>query len=202
MTRQETLLASKAQEPNHMLRVFGGLQHLKGNREPYFSITGEVVNLKRRGDDAIEECGAIHDEILQSFPQFADIVALHLSDIDGIPMHAEANGWYHLAGALPENGGAKYHMGNQQHNAKTDGECLEIFAKHMRVTTMESVRVLGDVIEAAYPKEGCSYDWKAARVWFAEWAKAQEARWKAEADACIAKHGLVVYGDGAKGDLA
>src|SRR4029077_3419483 len=38
--------------------------------------------------------GAIGDTLARYFPEIAPIAALHLSDPDGAPMHAEANGWY------------------------------------------------------------------------------------------------------------
>jgi len=110
--------------------VYGGLHHIKGNHAPYFSLT--YWEHRKGFPNQCQSGGAGHERILEYYPQFADLAALHLSDIDGVPMHAESNGWYNLAGALPDNAG-------------------EI--------------------------------------------RQQEPRWKQEADACIARHGLVVYGD-------
>ena len=42
--------------------------------------------------------GADHDTILAVAPELAPIVAAHLADPDGVPMHAEANGWYFYSG--------------------------------------------------------------------------------------------------------
>lgn len=47
--------------------------------------------------------GCMHDKVLEYFPEMADIVALHLSDIDGMPMYAVENGWYHITREF-ENG--------------------------------------------------------------------------------------------------
>jgi hypothetical protein len=70
--------------------------HLPGNARPYFSVTGEERNLRRIEENQVEACGAMHDEIVKHFPELAPIVALHLSDDTGTPMHAVANGAYHL----------------------------------------------------------------------------------------------------------
>jgi hypothetical protein len=48
---------------------------------------------QRQGRD-IDFGGADHETLLKHFRGLAPIVALHLSDPDGTPMHAEANGWY------------------------------------------------------------------------------------------------------------
>ena len=47
----------------------------------------------------ISSGGADHDLILSVAPELAPIVTAHLSDTDGTPMHAEANGWYFYSGA-------------------------------------------------------------------------------------------------------
>ena len=73
------------------------LYYIKGNKVPYFSITGEIwksVNGKRIGRDCIA-CGCIHEEIIKHFGnKYNDIINLHLSDINGGPMYAVENGWY------------------------------------------------------------------------------------------------------------
>lgn len=72
--------------------------HMEGSfksQRPYFSVTGTDRDLRYR--DSMSS-GAIHETILQVFPELAPIVALHLSDDNGVPMHAEANGWYWAGG--------------------------------------------------------------------------------------------------------
>ena len=56
-----------------------------------FAITGETI-LNGRFDTG----GCIHDTVLKHFPEFQQFVDLHLSDYSGAPMHAIANGFYHL----------------------------------------------------------------------------------------------------------
>lgn len=64
---------------------------LRGNAAPHFTITADVLV-----SGHMIAGGAMHDTIVEHFPQFADLVALHLSDHNGVPMHAEANGAYYL----------------------------------------------------------------------------------------------------------
>lgn len=180
--------------------VEGGLNYLRGNRAPYFSLT---YTQHRKGFP--NQCwsgGAGHEAILKYFPRFADLAALHLSDIDGEPMHAEANGWYWLAGALG-GAGETYHGGNGKiqhwltdgafdgYRDSTPDECLAMFAQRCRIPLDEAQTIAHQVRHAAGPDN----DWAAAR---AEWATimgTMRPRWKAEAEACIATHRLRVYGD-------
>lgn len=216
---------------NLTLRVEGGLEYIRGNSAPYFSLTATI---HRKGFP--NQCwsgGCQHDIILKHYPRFANLAALHLSDIDGKPMHAEANSWYNLAGALPDNAGQRYHVGNSErhfpkpegaprrgswdntdYRKPTESECLGILADHLRITLAEASELRDTVIgwamegmvlrqqaeEAGASAAGVyksvgKYDWEHARAEFGKWIKRQAPRWKAEADACIAKHGLVVCGD-------
>lgn len=205
--------ASNGRQLNDTLRVLGGLDYIRGNQSPHFSLTMER---RPKGSGHINSCGCDHETILKYYPQFADLAALHLSDIDGVPMHAEANGWYDLAGALPEHGGQQYHAGNSQRNfPKPDGaprrgewdnteyrnptpdECLQIFADHVRcdLDTAREVARMVEVAATRYDNGEPLYEWNRGRARFKEWIKAQRPRWKAEAEACIARHGLKVYGD-------
>ena len=72
------------------------LVKLGGNEKAYFSITGEVYNprSRRRGGDGCIMGGAIHDVIVSYWPHLQPLVNIHLSDIDGVPMHAAANAAY------------------------------------------------------------------------------------------------------------
>ena len=58
----------------------------------YFSITFEIAWRNR-----VDCCGAGEEYIRKHFGnQFDDALALHLSDTDGIPLHALENGFYYL----------------------------------------------------------------------------------------------------------
>jgi hypothetical protein len=71
-----------------------GLDKL-GDQTPYFTVTGAAWSA-RPGRMAAEPdmCGQLHGIIRRVFPSLADVIALHLSDPDGVPLHALANGWY------------------------------------------------------------------------------------------------------------
>jgi hypothetical protein len=74
--------------------------HQLGDQRPYFSVVGELWQSKgwyKNGQDGrLRECGMLHERILKAFPQLAPIIALHLADEDGVPMHAVENGRYWL----------------------------------------------------------------------------------------------------------
>lgn len=117
-----TKLISKGTE---LLIVKAKLSHLKGNKSPYFSITGDIWKYNQElemktGRDCIVG-GCIHEEILKAFPNMADLVALHLSDIDGSPMYPVENGWYYLQNPQTYN--------------------LSVTAKHLRVSLEEALRI-------------------------------------------------------------
>jgi hypothetical protein len=76
------------------LTVKAELIKLGGNSYAHYSITGTVKKLDKRYRDPVITCGAIHEIILEHFPDLAPIVKVHLSEPDGVPMHAEANSRY------------------------------------------------------------------------------------------------------------
>lgn len=157
---------------------------IRGNGKPHFSLTmASWVNGRHDGD------GADHKPLVAIWPELQPLADLHLSDIDGVPMHAEANGWYWLAGAVEGGFQQQYHGGSGDW-AKTPAECLEIFAKYVRVSLDEAAKIRDFYVVIA-ARHGA----KSARADFAKWIVAQGPRWKAEADKCIADLGLVVYGD-------
>ncbi len=157
----------------YTMKVEGGLHYIRGNSKPHFSITADI---RENGREYMGGC--CHPEIEERFPgQFSDLIALHLSDIDGTPMYAVENGYYWAAGA---NGGnqQQYHGGNGT-SPRTRYECAEILAKHLRISVQDAEALAARGTKAAV----------------AETVEASRVRWNAEALACIAKHGLVVYGD-------
>lgn len=105
-------------------------------------------------------------------------------------MHAEANGWYWLAGAMG-GAGERFHGGNNA-SRKTADDCLRIFAKHCRITLAEAEEIRRAVRVAALTAGG---QWAEGRIRWSEIMEAMRPRWKAEAEACVAHHELRVYGD-------
>lgn len=201
---REPLLASRGFPAGHdgynvplVCKVHGGLHYIKGNSAPYFSLT---YDQHRKGfPNQASSGGTGHDYILKYWPQFADLAALHLSDIDGVPMYAEANGWYKLAGSLPDAFGEQYHSGNsQQHfpdgyRLPTGDECLAMFAEHCRIPLAEARKIRQSIMTRGMNAKDNRL--AIAKAELAAIMDTMRPRWKAEADACIAKHGLRVYGD-------
>jgi hypothetical protein len=191
----------------HRFIITAEAEHLSGNSQGHFSVTAEVPNL--RGTD-IERGGCMHREILLAWPAVKPIVDLHLSDMDGAPMYAEANGWYQMAGALG-GAGEEYHAGNSErqiyradgsfeaYRKPTPDECLQSVADHLRIS-LDDARNLRDVcqqkhaetIEAGKTRTD-EFTWealqkharKAARTMFAAFVRCQAERWQAEAKAAL-----------------
>ena len=72
-------------------------------------VTGELYYERQDNDgcffgDEPDECGMVHDRILQAFPWLRSLIDLHLSDArTGAPVHALDNGWYWLQEDDPNN---------------------------------------------------------------------------------------------------
>ena len=73
-----------------------------GINDDRISITGEVYYERQDNDGYFfgnepDDCGMVHDRILQAFPWLRQLVDLHLADArTGAPMYALDNGWYWL----------------------------------------------------------------------------------------------------------
>ena len=122
------MLRSKAIAGGKKLLYAKGQLTKIGEQAPYFSITGEIWHRKASGGKDLRYRGAfaggcLHEEILKAWPDLSDLVALHLSDIDGAPMHSVENGWYW-------NGGTKW----QEYKRET-------LADHLRISPEEADRV-------------------------------------------------------------
>jgi hypothetical protein len=87
---------------NYKLLIKGGLHFIKGNKKPYFSLTADYILNGRH-----ESGGCNHELIMKHAPEFKDLIDLHLSDIDGVPMHALENGWYWMGRTKWEKGNVK-----------------------------------------------------------------------------------------------
>lgn len=109
-------------EGGHKWRIMvrAELVHRDGNARPYFSITGEIKYKAKNNRWVDTAAGAIHDEIVHHLPQLAPLVAVHLSDDRGVPMHCYANAAYWA-------GHTKYQKRDLAH-----------LARHLRVTETQA----------------------------------------------------------------
>lgn len=75
-----------------------------GINDDRISVTGEVYYERQDNDESFfdkepDDCGMVHDRILQAFPWLRQLIDLHLADArTGAPMYALDNGWYWLRG--------------------------------------------------------------------------------------------------------
>lgn len=152
-----------------LVRTLNGLPIVITVRaDGYFSVT---ATHDRAG-------GCMHAEVIQAAPELSTLVALHLSDATtGVPMHAEANGWYWVAGALGGLG-QRFHGANESdRTTRTTDECARILADHVRADDLTVRAILGNVKSMAD-----MFGNVAARNWWQEWIKSQAARWSTEAE--------------------
>lgn len=120
----------------------------------YFSITAA----------GYQRWGCLHDEILEYAPNLKLFVDLHLSKLDGEPIHAEANGWYWLAKASGEP---------QEYGPDEDVlTCTERFRIHARIDLPRCLAIINRIENSEDPR--------------ACWSKIcdeMRPRWKKEAEA-------------------
>jgi hypothetical protein len=120
------------------LKVNASLVKLAGNDYPFYSITGSVELMDKRYREPVITCGAIHDTIAQHYPELAPLIAVHLSAVDGVPMHAEANARY-WAGLCTYSDGRPMEEYNR-----------EVLAQHLRITPEEADQTRAAMIKG-YP---------------------------------------------------
>ncbi len=177
-----------------LIKAFGGLNFLRGNKSPYFSLTGEIWEHGR-----VDVCGMIHDEILALWPELQPLADLHGSDMDGVPSYAAENGWYWAGGYRQWNKGGK-----------NDPPSAFILARHLRIPEYSASEVSATMLMhgamAELPPEEEPFlrpfmDEAGIRHFiikaeFARFCDSLKPRWKQEAEKCIADLGLKVFGDG------
>ena len=162
-------LTTKNQDPLNYIEA-NAILHKIGNQKPYFSLTGRIVE---KGEESVS--GTIHEEILKVFPEIADIASLHLSDIDGKPMHSFENGKY-WAGFTdyqdekPEHLASHWRIGKQR-SQELMYEALVDKCNEIKADTGEDI--LPDTL-------------------LKDFHDRQIPRWKQEADAVIRKYKLEI----------
>lgn len=89
-----------------------------------FAITADIYKAGKPKTDRYHiSGGCCHEEIIEAFPEFKIFVNLHLCDYKGIPMHAVANGYYHM---------------REGFNSKTTGEAHKAkYCEYYRITTRQ-----------------------------------------------------------------
>lgn len=128
-----------------VIHITAEAELLNGNNHPHFSVTAEITVGRKRDPEC---CGCLHEEAAKYWPEIVPIIRLHLANADdGEPMHAEADGWYWLAGVLG-GCGELYHGGNRETYGKPN-DCLGIFADHCRISRDEAQAIADKV--AAVP---------------------------------------------------
>jgi len=141
------------------------------NGHEHFSLTANIYEKTPRGWRDVGG-GCCHEHILALRPNLAPFAALHLSDQDGVPMHAFSNAWYWFQGAFPAAASSPYHGGSGP-NGKAPADCLRIFSEHTRATP-EQVQT----IEALQPRSEQELQAALEDLGFPE-------QWKREAQAAI-----------------
>ena len=165
-------LTTKNQDPLNYIEATAIL-HKIGNQKPYFSLTGRIVI---KGRESVS--GAIHDEILKAFPELEDLAALHLSDIDGKPMHSFENGKYWAGFTKWENGNA------------------EILADHFRIGKQRSQDLMHEaLVDKCNEIKADTDEDILPETLLKEFHDRQLPRWKQEADAAIKKYKLTLVAD-------
>ena len=110
-TTKKKTFTYKERGKNYLMEVEYGIQG-EGTDNEYFTVTGyvmEQVNSKSGVSKYGEEYklvdgkyyaeymgGCIHDKIKKVTSEFNDLIPMHLAGLNGMPMHAFANGFYHL----------------------------------------------------------------------------------------------------------
>ena len=101
-----------------------------GINDDRISVTGDVYYERQDNDGFFfdnepDDCGMVHDRILQAFPWLRQLIDLHLADArTGAPLYALDNGWYWLREDDP----------NDRYNAIITDKSRRRAAQYLRTT--------------------------------------------------------------------
>lgn len=152
------------------------LSYLRGNKLPYFSVTGTVYSRKNgRGRWAWNSAGCIHDEIQKHTKDYNDLIAFHLRDLYGSPMHDLDNGLYHLG------------------FTKWQGVNLEAVKEHFLLKDLDEARALKLEFDGVFGRTGG--DLEKVKEAVKEYLDRQKVRYWNEAIRLIKKYNLTVIGE-------
>lgn len=136
---------AKELDDGSWLEVEAGLHQLGWDQDPYWSVT--CLLWEKRGNrsgksrrKAGMECdggGSMHDLIGREFPELFPVIAVHLADEHGVPIHAANNGWYFYSGQAREwEENSEFQVYGLNSDNRTDVEraaqALHIPAKRLR----------------------------------------------------------------------
>lgn len=157
-----------------------------GRRRGYLSATASTdgghfavtAKLYSPGHDASPfAMGQLHDETRQVFPELIPLIALHLCDvITGEPMHAEANAFYWVNGALS--------LGAPYPPHQTPEDCAAFLALHLRIPILECYGMLegAKLLQGETLEEGGEVV-PVVRAYVEDYVDQQRQRWASEAAA-------------------
>ena len=174
----QTPIYKKVPLGSGILTIYAGLRYIRGNSAPYFSLTA-----------GSEEYGygMLHDLILEHCPELAPLADLHISDINGVPMHAVENGWYWLKGAAGDQGSFFSESINPEEEPE---KCMQMLAKHLRISNAEAQKLIQETTRSVKRVGSIT-----AKQEFARYIERLKPHWKAEADEAIERFNLRIYGD-------
>lgn len=81
-----------------------------------FAITAELNKFESFSDNGFICGGCMHKDIVKEFPEFKIFVDLHLSDCNGLPMYAVANGNYHFENSGKEVTKSYLRLNDEEYN--------------------------------------------------------------------------------------
>jgi hypothetical protein len=157
--------------PRERVTVKASLNDECKNGHSHFSLTCSAEELSRgRWVDSFGGCA--HEEILKLLPDVPELrllASVHLSESDGVPMHAFGNAFYWFCGMFADGLGNQYHGGSGR-DGKSAEKCREILANHLRATPAQI-----DALIAAQPRNAIEMQYRIEGLGLIE-------QWKAEAD--------------------